>query len=68
MSLPDELLEDPIVVEKVHPDGYMILNGHHRWAASMGTMCISWRRRTMSGRIKIIARAEEIRRRESPEG
>lgn len=24
---------DPIVVEKMHPDGYMIINGHHRWAA-----------------------------------
>ena len=24
---------DPIVVERMHPDGYMILNGHHRWAA-----------------------------------
>ena len=26
---------DPIVVEKMHPDGYIIVNGHHRWAASM---------------------------------
>ncbi len=24
---------DPIVVEKMYPDGYMIINGHHRWAA-----------------------------------
>lgn len=24
---------EPIMVEKTHPDGYMILNGHHRWAA-----------------------------------
>ncbi len=24
---------DPIIVEKMHPDGYMIVNGHHRWAA-----------------------------------
>ena len=23
------------MVEKTHPDGYMILNGHHRWAAAM---------------------------------
>lgn len=22
-----------IIVEKIHPDGYKILNGHHRWAA-----------------------------------
>ena len=25
----------PLMVEKVHPDGYMILNGHHRWAGAM---------------------------------
>ncbi|MBP3241914.1 MAG: ParB N-terminal domain-containing protein [Oribacterium sp.] len=25
---------DPIIVEKMYPDGYMILNGHHRWAAA----------------------------------
>ena len=24
----------PIVVERLHPDGYMIINGHHRWAAA----------------------------------
>ena len=27
--------EEPIMVEKMHPDGYLILNGHHRWAAAM---------------------------------
>jgi hypothetical protein len=27
--------EDPIMVEKIRPDGYMILNGHHRWAAAL---------------------------------
>ena len=26
---------DPIVVERTHPDGYMIINGHHRWAAAL---------------------------------
>lgn len=25
--------DDPIEVEKTFPDGYLILNGHHRWAA-----------------------------------
>ena len=24
---------EPLVVEKMHPDGYMLANGHHRWAA-----------------------------------
>ena len=27
--------DEPIVVERLHPDGYRILNGHHRWAAVM---------------------------------
>ena len=27
--------EEPIMVEKIRPDGYMILNGHHRWAAAV---------------------------------
>ena len=27
--------EEPLEVEKVRPDGYMILNGHHRWAAAI---------------------------------
>ena len=26
--------EEPILVEKLRPNGYMILNGHHRWAAA----------------------------------
>ena len=28
-------LEEPVMVEKLHPDGYMLLNGHHRWAAAL---------------------------------
>ena len=27
--------DDPIIVEKLHPEGYLILNGHHRWAAAV---------------------------------
>ena len=27
--------EEPVIVEKTRPDGYMLLNGHHRWAAAM---------------------------------
>ena len=23
--------EDPVLIEKIRPGGYMILNGHHRW-------------------------------------
>ena len=26
---------EPIQVQKISPDGYLILNGHHRWAAAL---------------------------------
>ncbi|MCR5576004.1 MAG: ParB/RepB/Spo0J family partition protein [Oscillospiraceae bacterium] len=26
---------EPIIIEQLHPDGYMIINGHHRWAAAV---------------------------------
>ncbi len=25
---------EPLIVEKMYPDGYLIINGHHRWAAA----------------------------------
>ena len=28
-------LSEKLMVQKLHPDGYMILNGHHRWAAAL---------------------------------
>ena len=34
-SMDQSVLDEPITVQKVHPDGYMILNGHHRWAAAL---------------------------------
>lgn len=27
-------ITEPLIVEKARPDGYFILNGHHRWAAA----------------------------------
>ncbi len=27
--------DEPLIIEKAKPDGYMILNGHHRWAAAI---------------------------------
>ena len=30
-----EYCEEPLIVERVRPDGYLILNGHHRWAAAL---------------------------------
>lgn len=29
------MFDEPILVEKLHPHGYMLLNGHHRWAAAL---------------------------------
>ena len=29
------LMDEPIFVQKIRPHGYMILNGHHRWAAAL---------------------------------
>ena len=26
---------EPVVVERTHPEGYRIINGHHRWAAAL---------------------------------
>ena len=33
LDLP--LMDEPLIVQKIHPHGYMLLNGHHRWAAAM---------------------------------
>ena len=30
-------ISEPLIVERIRPDGYMILNGHHRWAAALRT-------------------------------
>ncbi len=29
------LMDEPLYVQKVRPSGYLLLNGHHRWAAAM---------------------------------
>ncbi len=31
----DDIFPEPILVQKMKPDGYMIINGHHRWAAAV---------------------------------
>ena len=36
-TMDQSVFDEPITVEKVHPDGYMILNGHHRWGAAVQT-------------------------------
>ena len=30
-----DVFDDALIVEKLHPKGYLLLNGHHRWAAAM---------------------------------
>lgn len=30
-----EPFDDPLIVEKLRPSGYLLINGHHRWAAAM---------------------------------
>ena len=34
MQFMDSSVKEPLEVERIHPDGYMILNGHHRWGAA----------------------------------
>lgn len=29
------LMDEPLYVQKIRPSGYMLLNGHHRWAAAL---------------------------------
>lgn len=31
----EQPINDPLIVGKVHPEGYMLINGHHRWAAAL---------------------------------
>lgn len=35
MHLGRRPITDPLTVEKLRPNGYLLLNGHHRWAAAM---------------------------------
>lgn len=35
MRMEKPPIDDPLMVEKLRPHGYMLLNGHHRWAAAM---------------------------------
>ena len=38
-------LGEPLEVQKIRPDGYMILNGHHRWAATTAGSPSTWKKR-----------------------
>ncbi|MBQ6382183.1 MAG: ParB N-terminal domain-containing protein [Clostridia bacterium] len=47
--------DDSLTVERVRPDGYMILNGHHRWAAAIRS-----NKRSVPVRIVNLTHAEDI--------
>ena len=34
----EAVFPEPIIVQKMQEDGYMILNGHHRWAGAVRAM------------------------------
>ena len=48
---------ESLIVEKIRPDGYMILNGHHRWAAA-----ILARERTLPVRIVDLPMDKDIQK------
>lgn len=35
MRMGSRPFDEPLMVEKLRPHGYLLLNGHHRWAAAM---------------------------------
>ncbi len=49
--------DDPLTVQRMYPEGYMILKGHHRWAAAIRAGL-----RTVPVRVVDLTRAEDIRR------
>ena len=48
---------DPLIVEKIRPEGYLILNGHHRWAAAIMTQ-----QRTLPIEIVDLPKSEDIKK------
>ena len=48
---------DPIHVQKIRPKGYMILNGHHRWAAALRSG-----HKTIRVKIVNVTREKDIRK------
>lgn len=49
-------MSDPVTVEKISPDGYMLLNGHHRWAA-----CVKAGVKKMAIHITNVTHEDDIR-------
>ncbi len=37
LKFDEAVFPEAVIVQKIRPDGYMILNGHHRWAAALKT-------------------------------
>lgn len=55
LNLP--IYEEPIFIEKMLPDGYMILNGHHRWAAT-----INYNAKKVRVQVVNVTHEEDIKR------
>lgn len=47
---------EPLIVQKAMPDGYMIMNGHHRWAAA-----VHCGKRRLRIKVVNLTREEDIR-------
>lgn len=50
-------IAEPIQIQKILPDGYMILNGHHRWAAAKRAGI-----KTLPVKIVNVTQTEDIRK------
>ena len=37
IRMDEDIFSDPVIAVKLSPEGYRILNGHHRWAAALKT-------------------------------
>ncbi|MCR4740073.1 MAG: ParB/RepB/Spo0J family partition protein [Lachnospiraceae bacterium] len=48
-------MDDPVIVEKTFPDGYLLLNGHHRWAA-----CRMYGRKKIRAHIVNLTQQQDI--------
>lgn len=50
-------ITEPILVERIYPGGYMILNGHHRWAAAIRAA-----EKRIPARIVNLTRASDVKK------
>ena len=60
----DDLFDERLIIEKIRPDGYMLVNGHHRWAAALmlGIKKVPVQVTNMTHRADIIGQMEKTNR------